>query len=333
MKRIVFIVDEINNDNKLSMIDTINKLSKYRLLSLIVLTKEIEIDLSSKVELFYLNYDSCDFKKNKKEIIDKIASLTTKNDILIYMSNNISYLVPKQRMVLLEYYNDSKSFLCFKQKRINKRFDNFIFFDNIERNKIIKNKKYKGSFLVYPSNKYYPKFDVNQKNNIIYIHNEYENPIKALSFVSMLNKNLHFIMYGIKYEGKIKDYILENNLEKRVELIYEYERLDAYKNADILISTDNINTKPISIIEAISQSIVILSFKKIDDISEKASIIIDNKNLNEAINSVNDLYIKNKKLERYKTQAFNEALKYSNEIIIAKWLDILSILDNSTYKQ
>ena len=55
MKRIVFIVDEINNDNTLSMIDTINKLSKYRLLSLIVLTKEIEIDLSSKVELFYLN--------------------------------------------------------------------------------------------------------------------------------------------------------------------------------------------------------------------------------------------------------------------------------------
>ena len=332
MKRIVFIVDEVNNDNKLSMIDTINKLSKYRLLSLIILTHEIELDISSKIELYHLDYNINDLKKNKKEIIDKISSLTTKNDILIYMSNDISYLIPKQRMTILEYYKSSKSFLSFKQKRINKGFDYFIFFDNIERNKIIK--KYKGSFLVYPSNRYYPKFDVNQKNNIIFINNEYEDPMKALKFISMLNnKNIHFIMYGIKYEGKIKDYILENSLEKIVELKYEYDKLDAYKNADILFVTDMINIKPVSAIEALSQSLVILTYRKIDDISEKSSIIIDNKNINEAINEIKDLYIKNKKLEKYKTQAFNESLKYSNEVIIAKWLDILSILDNSTYKQ
>ena len=332
MKRIVFIVDEVNNDNKLSMIDTINKLSKYRLLSLIILTQEMDLDISSKIELYHLDYNINDIKKNKKEIIDKISSLTTKNDILIYMSNDISYLIPKQRMTILEYYKSSKSFLSFKQKRINKGFDYFIFFDNIERNKIIK--KYKGSFLVYPSNRYYPKFDVNQKNNFIFINNEYEDPMKALKFISFLNnKNIHFIMYGIKYEGKIKDYILENSLEKIVEEKYEYDKLDAYKNADILFVTDMINIKPVSAIEALSQSLVILTYRKIDDISEKASIIIDNKNINETINEIKDLYIKNKKLEKYKTQAFNESLKYSNEVIIAKWLDILSILDNSTYKQ
>ena len=30
MKRIVFVVDKVNNDNKLSMIDTLNKLSKKK---------------------------------------------------------------------------------------------------------------------------------------------------------------------------------------------------------------------------------------------------------------------------------------------------------------
>ncbi len=335
MKRIVFVVDKVNNDNKLSMIDTLNKLSKYRTILLIILTEEMELDISSKIESFYLGYDINSFKKNKKEIIDKISSITTKNDCLIYISNNISYLIPKERLVLLEYFNNSKDFLSCKQKKINKKFDNFIFFDNQERNKIIKNKKYKGSFLVYPSNRFYPRYDTLMKNNIIFINNEYENPMLALNYILKLKekyKDFYFIMYGLKYEGKIKDFILENNLEKKVLFKYEYEKIDAYKDADILFITDTINAKPVNAIEAISQSIVILSYKKIDDITEKASIIIDNKNIEESINSLKDLYIKNKRLENYKNQAFNESLKYRDDIIISKWLDILSILDNQTYK-
>ena len=335
MKRIVFVVDKVNNDNKLSMIDTLNKLSKYRTILLIILTEEMELDISSKIESFYLGYDINSFKKNKKEIIDKISSITTKNDCLIYISNNISYLIPKERLVLLEYFNNSKDFLSCKQKKINKKFDNFIFFDNQERNKIIKNKKYKGSFLVYPSNRFYPRYDTIMKNNIIFINNEYENPMLALNYILKLKekyKDFYFIMYGLKYEGKIKDFILENNLEKKVLFKYEYEKIDAYKDADIIFITDTINAKPVNAIEAISQSIVILSYKKIDDITEKASIIIDNKNIEESINSLKDLYIKNKRLESYKNQAFNESLKYRDDIIISKWLDILSILDNQTYK-
>jgi len=335
MKRIVFVVDKVNNDNKLSMIDTLNKLSKYRTILLIILTEEMELDISSKIESFYLGYDINSFKKNKKEIIDKISSITTKNDCLIYISNNISYLIPKERLVLLEYFNNSKDFLSCKQKKINKKFDNFIFFDNQERNKIIKNKKYKGSFLVYPSNRFYPRYDTLKKNNIIFINNEYENPMLALNYILKLKekyKDFYFIMYGLKYEGKIKDFILENNLEKKVLFKYEYEKIDAYKDADIIFITDTINAKPVNAIEAISQSIVILSYKKIDDITEKASIIIDNKNIEESINSLKDLYIKNKRLENYKNQAFNESLKYRDDIIISKWLDILSILDNQTYK-
>ncbi len=335
MKRIVFVVDKVNNDNKLSMIDTLNKLSKYRTILLIILTEEMELDISSKIESFYLGYDINSFKKNKKEIIDKISSITTKNDCLIYISNNISYLIPKERLVLLEYFNNSNDFLSCKQKKINKKFDNFIFFDNQERNKIIKNKKYKGSFLVYPSNRFYPRYDTLMKNNIIFINNEYENPMLALNYILKLKekyKDFYFIMYGLKYEGKIKDFILENNLEKKVLFKYEYEKIDAYKDADILFITDTINAKPVNAIEAISQSIVILSYKKIDDITEKASIIIDNKNIEESINSLKDLYIKNKRLESYKNQAVNESLKYRDDIIISKWLDILSILDNQTYK-
>ena len=86
---------------------------------------------------------------------------------------------------------------------------------------------------------------------------------------------------------------------------------------------------PLIIIEALTQSVPIISYKN-EIVDDNNAIIIDSENY---INELKDLFMKQKRLEKYKQNALNYSYRFSKNAIIAKWLDILEIEDNLGAKE
>ena len=352
MKKIYWIINQFNNnDAAISCVEIANKLVQYRGISLIVLKKldnSINYNVSGKIDVISLNIEdkyivddklNSYFKKNKKILMDKISELTTKNDLLISSSFLSSYIVPKGRRFLYYYTGTKNDFLSFKNKLLRNKHrtpDNYIFTSELLKKAVEKKKRYFGAYQIYPSATSYQYLDLTSKNNTISFigsFDNYNNPLKALEVIKKIKESglkFTFNMYGSGIlEDKIKAYIKENSLINNVNLISDYELVDAIRKSDLIINTNNNDALPLIIIEALTQSVPVLSYKN-ELTDDSHSIIIDSENY---ILEIKELFTKTKRLEKFKQNALNYSYRFSKNVIIAKWLDILEIEDNLGAKE
>jgi len=351
MKKIYWIINQFNNnDAAISCVEIANKLVQYRGISLIVLGKEnndINYNVSGKIDIIYLNIDdnyilddklNNYFKKNKKNLMDKISELTTKNDLIVSTSFLTSYIVPKGRRFLYYYSKIKEEFLSFKNKLMMRKYrkpDNYIFVSELLKKAIEKKKKYFGAYQIYPCASSYSYQDLSLKNNTISFINEYEDTNNILKVLEIVNKlkstgiKFKFNLYGKSFDKSIDKYIKENSLLNTVNVINEYELIDAIRKSDLIININQKDAMPLIIIEALTQSVPIISYKN-EIVDDNNAIIIDSENY---INELKDLFMKQKRLEKYKQNALNYSYRFSKNAIIAKWLDILEIEDNLGAKE
>ena len=347
MKKIYWIINQLNSsDSAIYALEMANKLVQYRSNSIIVLGKKEDdsFNVSGKIDLIYLNIDNNElvndkltayFKSNKHTLRDKISELTTKNDLIISTSFLSSYIVPKGRRFLYYYDKKKELFLSFKSKLERKKYrtpDNYIF-SSIELKKALeKKKKYNGSYQIYPASNLYPSLDFKLNNTISYIYNENDNYLLPLEIIKEL-KDIKINYYcNDTIKNKISSFIKSNNLFDKVNVFDTYELTNLYKNTDMMIVLNTNVAIPLVIVDSISQGKPIISYNN-EAIDESMSIIINEKNLNLTISELKELFVKQKRLEKYKQQAFNLSFKYSKDMILAKWLDILEIEDNLIHKE
>ena len=351
MKKIYWIINQFNNDDaSISAIEIANRLVQYRSISIIVLGPNLNINsnVSGKIDIIYFDIDekyykddilTSYFKSNKNVLKDKISELTTKNDIIISTSYLSSYIVPKGRRFLYYYIGKKESFFKFKEKQRRNKLrnpDNYII-TSLELKEVLdKKKKYRGAYQIYPCSTLYQSLDLSLYNTISYLYNNGDDYNLPIDIINSLKENGCIIK--LKYYAneeiinKIKHNIIGNGLTKYVELISEYEINDVYKKCDLFIDINKKSSISLFMIESLSQGKPLISYKN-EILGESNSIIIDNKNLNNTSMEIKDIFNKQKKLEKYKQSAFNLSLKFSKEMIIAKWLDILEIEDNLVHKE
>jgi hypothetical protein len=348
MKKIYWIINQLNiSDSAIYAVEIANKLVQYRSISIIVLGKNNNLsNVSGKIDIIYLDIDDKEiindkltsyFKANKLKLKDRISELTTKNDIIISTSYLSSYIVPKGRRFLYYYDKTKDIFLSFKSKLERKKYrnpDNYIF-SSIELKKALeKKKKYHGSYQIYPSSILYPALDFKLNNTISYIYNESENyllPLEIINELKDLKIKLNYYS-NLKVNDSILSYIKSNGLTKIVNILEYEDIIDVFKNSDIYINLNKNNALPLNIIDAMSQGRIIISYNN-EAVDESMSIIINEKNIVESTNEIKELFIKQKRLEKYKQQSFNLSFRYNKEMVIAKWLDILEIEDNLIHKE
>ena len=339
MKKIYFVLNQLEKvDSVINVAEVSNKLVQYRSISFIVLGKQIDFDINinGKIDISYLNIDvdkndnlNNEIKNKRKELMENISNLTTRNDIIISTSYLSSYIIPKGRRFLYYYLGNLDSFLSFKEKLKRMKLrnpDNYIFSSMDLKKKLDNKKKYRGSYQIYPLNQLFPTYDIKNKNNIISI---IDNDINHLSFaIDIANK--------LKNSGlKLTLNIYTDNIDVKgnnfINVIREYDIQNILKTSDLLMYLDNYYAIPLILIEAMSQSVPIICYKN-EIVDESMAIIID-KNIDELITGIKDLFIKQKRLEKYKNNIYNNYYNFSNNVILAKWLDILEIEDNLSYKE
>ncbi len=349
MKKIYWIINQLNiDDATISAIEIANRLVQYRSIAIVVLgsNENIESNVSGKIDLIYLDIDkkyldndnlSSYFKANKNQLRDKISELTTKNDLVISTSYLSSYIVPKGRRFLYYYTGNKETFLSFKEKQKRKKLrnpDNYVFASFKLKEELEKKKKYRGSYQIYPSPILYPSLDLNRYNTMSYIYNEgddYLLPITLLSKLKSCNIKLNYYANDAVFK-KIMPSIAENGLSKLVNEISEYDISQALRQTDMLILLHNNDALPLLSIEAISQGKPLICYKN-EAVAEGMCVLIDDKNIDNSINEIKDIYIKQKRLEKYKQNTFELSSRYSKDMILAKWLDILEIEDNLLHKE
>lgn len=352
MKKLYWIINQLNNDDSsISQIEIASKLVQYRSISLIVLgSKEDSIlNVSGKIDIIYLDIDkkyyeddilTSYFKANKNKLKNRISELTTKNDIIISTSYLSSYIVPKGRRFLYYYLGTKDSFLKITEKIRRRSYrtpDNYIFSSVTLKEFLDKKKKYRGSYQLYPCQSLYPSLDLSPKNNkMMYVYQNKDNyllPLIILNKLKELGINSTLDYYANdEIISKVKGYVVENGLTKQVNFISEFEMQSAFKQVDFVIYINNKNAIPLFIIEALSQSKIVICNKN-EAIDEGTSITIDEKNISSTILELKDLINKSKRLEKYKQNSFNYSFRYSKDMIIAKWLDVLDNEDNLLHKE
>lgn len=343
MKEIYWIINQLNNkDEVLSAIETANILVQYRSISLIILGKKVEndINISSKISIIYLDIDIENdelnnfFKTNRKGLMTRIKELTTKNDLIISTSYISSYIVPKGRRFLYYYLGNMESFLSFKEKMKRRKLrnpDNYIFSSLELKQKLEKNKKYRGSYQIYPTNNYYSVLSLNKKNVISCIIDDNSNVNILIQFLNKLELKKNKYQCNI-YTKLDKKYFNDIDYSNNIKLLNDYNLVDILKESDLLIYFDNYYSHSLLVTKSLSMSVPLICFKN-EAVDDSNSIIIDKKNIEEAINETNILLNKDKRLEKIKQEAFNHFYRFTKNIVTAKWLDILEIEDNLIYKE
>ncbi len=343
MKAIYWILNQLNNDDEvLSAVETANILVQYRTISLIVLGKKVDndINVSPKISIIYLDIDIENdelnnfFKINRNNLMIRINELTTRNDLIISTSYLSSYIVPKGRRFLYYYLGNMNSFLSFKEMMRRRKLrnpDNYIFSSQELKTKLEKNKKYRGSYQIYPTNNYYSVLSLNKKNVISCIINDVKDIKVTIEFLNKLEIKKNKYQCNI-YTNLEKKYFNDLDYSNNIKIFNEYNLIDVLKESDLLMYFERYYSHSLLITKALSMSIPLISYKN-DLLDDSFSIIINPKNIDESINECNILLNKDKRLEKYKQESFNHYYRYTKNIVTAKWLDILEIEDKLLSKE
>ena len=277
------------------------------------------------------------FKKYKyrKMILD----MTTKDDLLIFSSYDNYLFAPFFRRVYFHFHFNAKYFrnLGITLGRIWHRKPNkYIFLTETTKSVIEKKTIYKNNEYVYNPIRFERKENYEWHNNEILFLARYanqKNPLLAVKVareLKNLNVCFHLSMYGNGHMySRLIEYVDKWDLHDVVKVHKETKDvLTILNNTDLLLITSRYEGLPLSIIEANSQSVPVISsnwgdavYEIVND-GENGFVVKTKKPLDYALKIKEVLESKERLLElKKKTYANSE--RFSDKNIVDKWLKIL----------
>ena len=312
MKKIYWFLRQTNHlaGTEIVTLDIINKLSKFRDITLVVMAsenKDINFNISNRVEIKYFNIpykvacidEHLTKVKGFRKIIDSISGslfwinkrfkyrkiikeMTTKNDILIFSSFDNYLFAPKGRRCLFHFHFNAKFFRnpgIAMGRLFHRKPDKYIFLTEATKKVIEKKTKYKDTYQVHNPIRFMQYYDIEPKNKEIIFIGRYANqkdPILALKIMNEIKKKgfkCHLSMFGSgDLYKKMNNYVKKNELESFVTINNPTsDILSEIRKSDLLLVTSKFEGYHLGIVECNSQSVPVVTTNWGDAVFEVVS--------------------------------------------------------------
>lgn len=270
----------------------------------------------------------------------KVESLTNKNDILIACMPSTFKIMPKDRTLIYHYHFNSRYFFSFGE-RFNSLFyhkpDKMIFLSKGIYKEVTSKRpklKVKGVYIENPIKLKEHENIHYYNNNLVYIGRfaDQKNPLLLIKVCKVLkDKGFPFKleMYGggKLFEAAQKE-IKKGNLENEISL--KGENRDVGKilsDKDLLILTSVYEGMPLVINEANSQSVPVLTTNfgnsVYDAVPIDSGVIVESFDPEVIADAVIKMLSNKEKLMDYRKNALKSSRRFSKDIIIEKWRNLL----------
>lgn len=264
-----------------------------------------------------------------------LEKMTTKDDILIFPSNELMCFAPKNRYKIQHFHFNSKLYFNIFSKtlrRLSKKPDHIVFLTDATKNNVDKKNKFKSTVIPNPS-RFKRKENFEYHNNTLITACRFENQKNPMMLVKIakelkdMNFSYTFNIYGSgTYKKEMEDYIKTYSLDN-VHLISGVTNLEScYLNSDLYVITSRFEGFPLSVIEANSLSVPTI-WKEMSDptsscvFNDVNGYIIDSENPKDFAKKIVEVLSDKDKLRKLKESTYNLASKYEEENIKKIWLD------------
>lgn len=277
------------------------------------------------------------FKKGKYRKI--ISNMTTKDDLLIFSSYDNYLFAPRDRRCLFHFHFNAKYFRSFgiTLSRIwHRKPDRYIFLTNTTKKTIEKKTFYKNNVAIYNPIRFKREEHFEKHNNEILFLARYanqKNPILAIKVARELKKmgvNFHLSMYGNgHFYTRLIEYVDKWDLHDVVNVHKETKDvLNILHNTDLLLITSRYEGLPLSIIEANSQSVPVVSSNwgdAVDEIVENGEngYVIKSKDPKKYALKIKEIFDSDENLINLKKKTYKNSERFSDKNIIDRWLKLL----------
>ena len=303
-----------------------------------MLKKRNEKKYFAAMSIFYrsLNFSLFGKYKFRKEVLNK----TKKGDILIASSNENYTIMPKKRNFIFHYHYNAEHYFSFSERLISLTYhkpDFYVFLSENIRCKITRKKEKTLQKSTFIENMIKLKPVLKKEfydNNFVFLgrYADQKNPLFLIEVAKILkerglNFKMHFFGSGKLKEAMIQkvtlynlsDNVFINPEEKNVEKVFE--------DKDLLLMASEFEGMPLVINEANSQSVPTLTTyfgeNTFDAVPKEAGIIVNSKDPKIYAEEIINLVSNKERLLKYKEAAYKNSLKYSEDVILNKWLSLL----------
>jgi len=155
--------------------------------------------------------------------------------------------------------------------------------------------------------------------------------IESYANSDLPQKNIHLVILGTGEEqDKLEKKITDLNLEDRVHLLGFRENVwDYISNAKFLVLSSQYEGFPMTILEALSLGIPVISFDCESGpnemiINNHNGILVENQNFTELTHKMN-IFVEDKVLyQNCKSNSVSSVVKFQSEVVINQWLQVLN---------
>jgi len=266
-----------------------------------------------------------------------IKDMTRESDLIIASAMDSYMFAPKKRIVYFHFHFNYRFFRKFYHRIglfMCRKPDKWIFLTESTLKRMPKRIRKKADYVYNPSRietKFQP---VSETKRIIFLSRfvNQKKPLRAIKVAEILKKkNVSFELFfygdGI-LERKMIKAIKKRKLESHCIICGKTDNVEAaFDNADLLLLTSSFEGFPLSILEANSRSVPVISSNWGDACPE---IIIKDKNgyichkNEEMADKIIELLNDTKKLESLREETFRVALSNSWDKILEKWKNIVN---------
>ncbi len=296
------------------------------------------------IKLIFKYIDTYFFKRFKyRKELEKISS---KDDILIFPSNELMVFAPSKRYKIQHFHFNSKLYFNFNSRMlrmISKKPNHIIFLSESTKERVNKKNKFNSTIIPNPS-RYLRKENYEYHNNTLITACRLEaqkNPmmlVKIAKELKDLNFNYTFNIYGSgTYEKEMNDYINKYNLNN-VHIIKGITSLEpCYLESDLYVITSLFEGFPLSVIEANSLSLPVI-WKEMGDPTSSCvkedvnGYVIDSDNPKDFALKIIETLSNQEKLRKLKESTYLLASKYEENNIKEIWLNFFNERFNEVSK-
>jgi glycosyltransferase involved in cell wall biosynthesis len=160
---------------------------------------------------------------------------------------------------------------------------------------------------------------------------QFDQLIESYSNSVLPEKNIHLVILGTGEEQTLLENRIANlNLEDKVHLLGFKENVWGYiSNAKFLVLSSQYEGFPMTILEALSLGIPVISFDCESGpnemiINHHNGILVENQNFTELTHKMN-IFVEDEVLyQNCKTNAISSVAKFQSEVVINQWLQVLN---------
>jgi glycosyltransferase involved in cell wall biosynthesis len=160
---------------------------------------------------------------------------------------------------------------------------------------------------------------------------QFDQLIESYANSDLPQRNIHLVILGIGEEQiMLENRIANLNLEDKVHLLGFKENVWGYiSNAKFLVLSSQYEGFPMTILEALSLGIPVISFNCESGpnemiINHHNGILVENQNFTELTHKMN-IFVEDEVLyQNCKTNAISSVAKFQSEVVINQWLQVLN---------